>query len=396
MPKEAATERHGATGGEAEVACDAERDGVVGGRVVAVDAERERALRGGVRVEVEGRGEAPAARAEQEAVVAEVVVGVADRDGEDDAPPELRQVLGGRLAAAREEVRDVEVASLSAFSVGRAEHRHRGGEVDARGAVAVEAPREEGRAAARKALGPAFGGADAGRAGERGGDALPRADVGLVGLGGELGDPERAVGRENVRLGTRAAERGSGREEQREPALLVGGGGVLVGGEAAGGGFEAAEGRPGRGREERVVVEEGAVRRGLEAQRAEAGAVVDAEQEVGFAQAARGATLRGGAERLAAADEAPAPAVGTGVEEEAEVRPRGELAPGEEGEVGVDQGDVPAFAEARFVERERERLPPAHGLHGERAELPRAARAVPVGIDEQVSHGGAPFSSWGG
>ena len=65
------------------------------GLAVGVDGGAERARGFGVRVEVEGRRQGPSGGFAQEAVVAEVVVGVGDQDREDDAAEQLLKVASG-------------------------------------------------------------------------------------------------------------------------------------------------------------------------------------------------------------------------------------------------------------------------------------------------------------
>ena len=87
---------------------------------------------------------------EQEAVVAQMVVGVVDGDGEDDPAPQFRKVRCRPSPVPDDELDQFQVArsGIMTVAVGMPEQRHGRGEVDAFPSVgagsAVETPRQEG------------------------------------------------------------------------------------------------------------------------------------------------------------------------------------------------------------------------------------------------------------
>ena len=204
---------------EAEVVRDRERKRDARRVIGEVDGRAQMfGSRFGVRVDVERWRQPPgvAARVE-EPVVAQVVVGVGDEDGEDDAAPELVQVRRSLRRAHLDGFGHLQVAAL--LSIGGPQHRHRAHVADPAGgsAVGIAGPVEpvhDENAAVREVQQSTGRNGDPGPGGKFQRDLLPRHDVPrVVRRAGELGDGEGAVGAANVRFGPRPAQRAADADE---------------------------------------------------------------------------------------------------------------------------------------------------------------------------------------
>lgn len=277
-------------------------------------------------------------------MVAEMVVGVVDQDAEDDAAEEFAAVGVGVSALGLEEVDKFEIAcpGLAIGSLGEGHGGDEGQTPSFRGAVESFGD-ECGVGAAGHADGAGRGQANAGFAGQAVGDQFPGADVVAVLFAGELGDAQLALFVSNGGLWACAAERGSRREELREPLIGIA---VTAGGiarfEAEAGGLEFGQRRDGWCGQCVFGIEPAAGCGVLEAESAESGLVVNTEEEVPIGERARGAPFAFCPQVFAPLHEEASPPIRGGVEEDAEVGAmRGWiLGAWEVGEVGIEAEGV--------------------------------------------------------
>lgn len=79
-------------------------------RVVALGDVKAEARPIGIGVEIISGGNAPSSRAEQETMVAKVIIGIVDGNREDNAPPQFLKVHGGLRTLAGNEFNEFQIA----------------------------------------------------------------------------------------------------------------------------------------------------------------------------------------------------------------------------------------------------------------------------------------------
>ena len=99
----------------------------------------------GIGIHIEHRRESPALGRQEETVVAQMIIGVADEIRKDHAAPEFLEIGLRCNAVLRQPLRDFEITMIP-FAIGRAKHRHRRCIMNAPRSLTVKTFREECRA----------------------------------------------------------------------------------------------------------------------------------------------------------------------------------------------------------------------------------------------------------